>query len=323
MLHANKRVVKRKFGDIPFRQHTPNQREDAMFVKAIEIAVGFTRPIHSISRNYGSTVIQPGAATLFFVNSDGWALTCRHVANQLLIGDQLGAKRQAFLNELATLRGQKKEKQLLRQLKQKYGYSKNVTFELFNNFVNCVEGQLDAEVKLHQDLDAALIHFRNFTRLGCNSFPYFAANGSDLKQGKSLCRLGFPFPEFTNFAYDKITDKIQWINTGRMDTPRFPLEGMVTRHLANDKGQVVGFEMSTPGLRGQSGGPVFDSEGVVWGMQSATGHLDLDFDVNQEVMRNGLRKRVSDSAFLHVGLCIHVDVLKAFMTEHGVKFQEK
>ena len=97
---------------------------------------------------------------------------------------------------------------------------------------------------------------------------------------------------------------------------------MLTRHLVKD-GNVIGFEMSTPGLRGQSGGPVFDSEGVIWGMQSATNHLDLNFDVDQEVFRNGLKKRVRDSAFLHVGHCVHVDVLKDFMNEHKVQFTEK
>jgi hypothetical protein len=97
---------------------------------------------------------------------------------------------------------------------------------------------------------------------------------------------------------------------------------MVTRHLAEGPGTVVGFELSTPGLRGQSGGPAFDAEGHVWGMQFATKHLDLNFDVDLEVVRAGNKKRVSDSAFLHVGHCVHVDALKAFMREHAVEFAE-
>ncbi len=47
-----------------------------MFIQAIEIAAKYTRPLHSMSQNYDSTVIQPGTATLFFVNAEGWALTC-------------------------------------------------------------------------------------------------------------------------------------------------------------------------------------------------------------------------------------------------------
>ena len=97
---------------------------------------------------------------------------------------------------------------------------------------------------------------------------------------------------------------------------------MCTRQLADMSGVVTGVEMSTPGLRGQSGGPVFDTQGRVWGMQSQTGHLDLNFDVDQLVNRDGVQKRVRDSAFLHVGLCVHVDALKAFMRENGVHFDE-
>jgi len=293
-----------------------------MFVRAIDTAASFTRPIHTVGRTYGSTTPVPGAATLFFVNSDGWALTCAHVARQLAASDEVFAKSQAFNAELAALPRNNKYRQRLRDLERKYGYGKGIAIQILNSFVNCVEGPLDVDVHIHNQLDVALLKFNRFTKLLCTSFPVFATNGGDLKQGKFLCRLGFPFPEFTNFEYDKQSDRIRWTQTGRPDTPRFPIEGMVTRHLQGTGGAVIGFEMSTPGLRGQSGGPAFDSDGRVWGMQAATGHLDLDFDVDTEVLRQGEKRRVRDSAFLHVGHCIHLDVLKAFMGQFGVVFAE-
>jgi hypothetical protein len=137
-----------------------------------------------------------------------------------------------------------------------------------------------------------------------------------------LCRLGFPFAEFTNFEYNRDLDKISWTQTGKHMTPRFPIEGMVTRRLLDDQGKILGFEMSTPGLRGQSGGPAFDSKGVIWGLQAMTKHLDLDFDIDQEVLRQGQLKRVHDHAFLHVGGCIHIEVIKNFMRENKVTFKE-
>lgn len=292
-----------------------------MFVQAIEMARQFTRPIHTIARNYGSDLIQPGAATLFFVNADGWALTCRHVAEHLVASDKLAQKRGAYTEELAAIPNGRNMRKQRRKLEQKYDYTRQTTFEAYNNFVDCVEGELNVEIRLHDKLDIALLHFHGFTRLLCRSFPTFAANGADLRPGKFLCRLGYPFPEFTNFEHDPVTDSIRWTNNGRPDTPWFPIEGMMTRRVA-DNGQVIGFETSTPGLRGQSGGPVFDVEGRVWGMQVATMHLDLNFDVDQEVVRNGAKTRAHDNAFLHVGRCIHVDILKAFMTQHGVQFQE-
>jgi hypothetical protein len=293
-----------------------------MFIEAIQIAIQYTRPIFSISRNYGSTTIQPGTASLFFINSDGWALTCRHVANQLDVGAVLGRKAKDFRDELSSHLGEGKKKKILKELEKKYSYKKNTAFELNNRFMNCVEGNLRFHTIKSKKYDIALIKFEGYIKLGCDTFPVFPSDTSSLQPGKMLCRLGFPFPEFTNFAYDDKTDRITWTDSGKTGSPFFPIEGMVTRRLVDDVGQVIGFEMSTPGLRGQSGGPAFDIEGKVWGIQFATKHLDLNFDVDQEVIRKGIKKHVKDSAFLHVGRCIHVDAIKEFLEENGVAFTE-
>lgn len=293
-----------------------------MFVAAIERASQFTRPIHSVMRIWGSSDIIPGAATLFMVNAEGWALTCAHVARQLMAGNQIAEKYRDYTGELAQIPTGKKKRKEMRALARKYDYKKGTPVELRNNFVNCVSGPLECEARIHSSVDLALLKFSHFTQLLCEDFPVFAQHGSELKQGKSLCRLGFPFPEFTNFEYDVDSDQIRWTETGRPDTPCFPIEGMVTRHLLGQDGFVFGFELSTPGLKGQSGGPAFDPEGRVWGMQSATRHLDLDFDVDVELLRAGQKQRVQESAFLHVGHCIHVDILKQFMRDHSVNFDE-
>jgi len=292
-----------------------------MFVNAIAAASGFTRPIHTITRLWRETTVVPGAATLFFVNADGWALTCKHVASQLVAAEQLAAKSATFKAERAHLAAGKKSRQALRALERAHGLASGVTVEMHHRFINCVDGSFQLEMRLHPTLDVALLQFKQFTALRPTAFAVFAARGDELKQGKSLCRLGFPFPEFTNFEYDAEADQIRWTTTGRAETPQFPIDGMVTRHL-NGPGGIVGVEVSTPGLRGQSGGPAFDSDGVVWGMQSATNHLDLNFDVDMDVLRNGKSRHVRDSAFLHVGHCIHVNVLKQFMRDNGVRFQE-
>jgi hypothetical protein len=292
-----------------------------MFVTAIDRAGEFTRPIHSIVRYFGSTDVHPGAATLFFVNGEGWALTCKHVAQQIVGADQLLKRYSDFVAERAALPS-KNRRQLERNLEKQYGFTKNAAVEIRNLFINCVDGPLNARIELHPTLDAALIKFTDYSALLCTSFPVFAKSGDDLKQGKYLCRLGYPFPEFTNYRYDADADQMEWVHEGREDTARVPIEGMVTRHLLGPDGSVVGFEMSTPGLRGQSGGPAFDSDGRVWGMQCATAHLDLDFDIDVDVVRSGAKKRVRDSAFLHVGHCLHVDALKDFMRQHDVDFVE-
>jgi hypothetical protein len=144
-----------------------------------------------------------------------------------------------------------------------------------------------------------------------------------VKQGKFLCRLGFPFPEFTNFRYQEAADDIEWTQEGNIHSPRFPLEGMITRHLADAQG-IYGIELSTPGLRGQSGGPLFDEKGLVYGMQFSTKHMHLGFDMeNKEVMIGGRVKHINDYSFLHLGQCIHASAIKAFLREHGVRYYEE
>ncbi len=293
-----------------------------MFVQAIEIASKYTRPIRSIMRYYGSKSVIKGAATLFFVNDEGWALTCRHVTQVILAAVKINEKYNNFRNELVNQSNSKKPKSK-KAVEDMYKYTKDSPIELRNRFMDCIEGDLKFNIIESNKYDISLIKFFDYSRLLCDSFPVFPIDTTGLKQGKFLCRLGFPFPEFTDFAYDEENDQIMWTSTGKVSSPRFPIEGMVTRHLLGDQGKLVGFEMSTPGLRGQSGGPVFDADGKVWGMQSQTAHLDLDFDVDQEVIRKGHKTRVKDSAFLHVGHCIHVDVIKSFMRENGVNFREE
>ncbi len=293
-----------------------------MFVEAIDKVTKFTRPLHSISRNYRSNDVHPGAATLFFVNKEGWALTCGHVARQIIAAVEINNNYKNFKKELKNREGEMKRNRLLKELEKKYGYTKKKPVELKNRFINCVEGKLKLDIKIHKEVDLTLLKFNDFDKILCDHFPMFPKDTTELKQGKYLCRLGFPFPEFTNYEYSEKNDEIDWSNSGKDSTPQFPIEGMLTRHLMDNKNSLFGFEMSTPGLRGQSGGPVFDKNGFVWSMQSATAHLDLNFDVNEEVVRDGVKNKVSDSAFLHVGHCIHINVIKLFMNENSVSFDE-
>jgi hypothetical protein len=289
-----------------------------MFVGAIETASKFTRPVHTIVRYWDTTEVVPATATLFIVNGQGWALTCKHVA-QLILARGISERYARFKADCAA--SKKKSRSTINQIGQQHGYKKGEIVELQNLLVNCVDGPLEMDSILHSTADLALIKFRGYKKLLCDHFPVFAADGRDLKPGKVLCRLGFPFPEFTNFRYNNNADQIEWTKEGRNTTPRFPLEGMVTRNL-HDGDKIFGFELSTPGLKGQSGGPAFDSEGRIWGVQFATNHLDLDFDVNMEVIRAGKKRRVLDYAFLRVGYAVHIDLIKDFMHENSVTFQE-
>jgi len=294
-----------------------------MFINAIEIASEFTRPIHTITKTYKGANIIPGAATLFFINNEGYALTCRHVVELLLKSEVITDNYNKFKIERDQLKKGKNYNRQLGTLLLKYNIKNDTTVLIKNSFVDCVDKMSGFSSIVHPHFDLALIKFNDFSHLNSPNFAIFKKDTLDIKQGKFLCRLGYPFPEFTNFSYNKTNDDIEWNSKSQNGSPKFPIEGMITRFLADQNGK-YGIELSTPGLRGQSGGPLFDSDGIVYGMQSRTKHLHLGFDIeNKEILSKGKLKKVNNYSFLHLGECISVKVIKDFLKQNNVSFQEK
>ncbi|MBR6472349.1 MAG: trypsin-like peptidase domain-containing protein [Firmicutes bacterium] len=294
-----------------------------MFADAIEKVGGFTRPIKFITRNYKDNVIAPGCATLFFVNDEGWALTCKHVAKEIIAADQMNNNFNKFKADLMSLQGNPKAKALTKGLEQKYNIAPKKAIQMKVQFPECVNGQCAIDITLDPDHDVALLHFRGYDRIMYHGHAVFSKDSKRIRPGDTLVRLGFPFPEFSDFSYDEEHDDIIW-SQGRSTTPRFPIDGMYTRNVADKEGRLVGIELSTPGLRGQSGGPLFDSNGLIYGMQSLTKHLHLGFDmINEHMVINGRPQTINNQPFLHVGHCVHVDVIKAFLDKQGVKYYEE
>lgn len=293
-----------------------------MFVEAIERVDSFVRPIASIVRYYGSSEIIPACSTMFFVNEHACAVTCKHVAEQLHKADDIYRNYLTFKGELRTI---PRELQTRRQpeLEQKYGLRPDRIIRLRNLFTRCVDQFSSIRYHFHPTQDLAVIQFVGYQQILYRSHAFFLRDSGKVRQGKYLCRLGFPFAEFTNYRYNPQLDDIEWTADGRSKTPRFPIDGIITRNRA-ENGEIVSIEMSTPGLQGQSGGPLFDTNGTIYGMQSMTRHLHLGFDlIDREVVVNGRRQRVTDHPFLHVGDCVHVDVIKKFLRDLSINYYEE
>ena len=294
-----------------------------MFEPAIDKILQYTRPLHSISRTYGGLII-PGTSTFFFVNDSGVAVTCKHVMNLIPAADEINRNFLQFKAERDRIPKDAKYKRNLQGLELKYKYHAETTIQLKNNFLNCFDKIEEITCHAHPTLDLAILEFKGFNKLFYNSHARFISDSSKIKQGKYLCRIGFPFPEFNNFKHNPDIDDIEWTNTGNPNSPSFPIDGIVTRFVADPAvNGITGIEMSTPGLKGQSGGPLFDTDGNVYGMQSATSHLHLGFDMkDKEIIQDGKKGKVSNYPFLHVGICVHVDRIKEFLAQHKINFSE-
>jgi S1-C subfamily serine protease len=143
--------------------------------------------------------------------------------------------------------------------------------------MRAVDFQIDPEA------DVAIARLENADLSGMSVFPVFQNPSSDPRPGTSLCRLGFPFVQVTA-AFDDVTGRFTLQNFA--PPPMFPNDGIHTRiMIAPDpaKNRSVKFiETSTPGFMGQSGGPLFDVEGQVWGIQYKTSFLELGFSPKKQ-----------------------------------------
>lgn len=293
-----------------------------MFVEALDQVDQFTRAIHFICRYHGSAEIIPQTATMFFVNEQGCAVTCKHVADNLIYSDKFYTRYLQFRKEFRYFEREKVAALEKKRLEEKYGLRSDSLIRIKSSFPDSVHGDYRLVIHRHPVYDLAIVQFQGYSEIKYKGFARLLKDETKVRPGRTLCRLGYPFPEFSNYRFNKDTDDIEWSQSGRISTPAFPIDGIITRQVADQNG-IFGIEMSTPGLKGQSGGPLFDTKGIVYGMQSATQHLHLGFDqVNREVISEGIRKRVSNFPFLNVGRCVHVRIIKEFLRAKKIKFYE-
>jgi S1-C subfamily serine protease len=176
-----------------------------------------------------------------------------------------------------------------------------------------------AEFRVLEAGDIAVGLLEGFDPASIANYPVFK-NPESLPIGTSLCKLGFPFHE-ASAQYDEATG-MSALAPGTLPVPRFPIEGIYTRNFLAGHDQqhnrdILFIETSSPGLKGQSGGPVFDVNGVVWGIQSHTRHFPLGF--SPKVTKGG--KETEENQFLNVGYAAHPSALAAFLNENGVAFR--
>ena len=151
-------------------------------------------------------------------------------------------------------------------------------------------------------------------------YPVFK-DPEKLRPGTSLCRTGFPFiKDVTEF--DENTGGFR-IKKGVLPMAFFPNEGIHTRNIFMGRSRDGDFEKlyvetSSPGIKGQSGGPIFDKNGCIAGMQAFTQHFALDFRPSAV---NEKGETVEVNQFMNIGVGVHVKTIRAILDSKGVKYE--
>lgn len=295
-----------------------------MFVEALKQVQRYTAPVIVTWRLLNGKV-HAGVGTCIIVNADGWVLTAAHVVAPLadLQRDRPAVEaHRAALSEIeADARLDDKRKRRERQRVHSKSTPTWVTDAMLTFAMPGKElHETPQRDSIHTvpEIDLALSRLPGFEPLPDAVYPIFRQPVGEM-YGRTLCRLGFPFHEISA-VYDESAGTFR-IDVGTWPPAFFPIDGLYTRDAvmgttADGRYERVFIEITTPGLRGQSGGPVFDSRGHVWGVQSQTIHLDLGFTA--AVRRDGLE--VEEHQFLNVGRAVHGDTVTRYLRDMGVAF---
>jgi hypothetical protein len=172
-----------------------------------------------------------------------------------------------------------------------------------------------------RQIDICVGRLEPFDPKWITEYPVFR-DPDTIRPGTSICRLGFPFAQVES-EFDE-SSKAFRIKKGVLPLPLFPNDGIHTRNVVRGRSKEGNYEMlyvetSSPGLKGQSGGPIYDKEGNIYAMQVQTIHMPLGFQPTAEYEG----KRVVENQFINVGLGIHSKTIQTILRDRNVRFQVK
>lgn len=287
-----------------------------MFVQAIDNVRDAIRPMHIIRRRFGDNAILPDIATLFFVNEFGYAVTSKRVSMVLKAAADTDQLYKLYLKKRSELAHDESYRFALKRLEKDMKLTSESLIQIRYMFMGCAKGNIRIQCTPHPKYDLALLHFATDGEFLYRKHVTFAADVP--KQGQSVCRLGFPMPEFKNFRFNEEKDVIEFTDIGSSSSSLLALDGTVTRFLSDGE-RSFAVETTNAGPIGMNGSPLFDTEGRVVGMQSGIGVMLLGADVK---MQSPNHEPYVDHGTMHLAVHTHLDVIKDFLHAQNVLFYE-
>ncbi len=283
-----------------------------MFSEAIQKIEGFIRPTIICKRTENGEVSAEGA-TIIIINKEGWFLGATHKFEVIPL---LKRHRQ----EKETMASNRKNFESMNTPTAKKELEKlkpDPNWLTASSIWPGTDGQKIVDLDVIPEADLLLGRLDPFDASTVTNYPVFKDPSKPLPAGTSLCKVGYSYTALTT----KYDEKKNNFSLDFKNLVTSPLDGIYTRDIAfhtpeERKIPIKFIETSSPGLRGQSGCPVFDAEGRVWGMHSKSHHLPLDTNASTKIGEETMQI----PQFLSVSWAVHPEVITGFLKERKISF---
>ena len=297
-----------------------------MFSTAVPIATGFTRPMVISSRTaQGACATTIGACVV--VNRAGWILTAGHLLEIVRRQQESARRHEGYRGNVVEFhRDTAADKRFRKRGVRTFQRPAESTVRNHSVWWG-TDGASLVDAKIVPAADLAFGRLDPFDPASVPRYPVLKDPSRGYAPGRSLCKLGYPLHQIEP-VFDEAANTFT-LPPGSVPLPALPLEGMFTRIVNTrvpgsgdrdgDADPSLFIETSTPSLIGQMGGPVFDAEAVVWGIQSHTMHHSLGF---RPPVPGGRQGQV-EHQFLNTGLAVHASVVRGVLDAAGVEYESE
>ncbi len=287
-----------------------------MFSKAYNLAKLFTHPL-VVAMRYHDKTVESGLGAFVVLNDDGWLMTAAHNFGAAFAFGQHQQELAQYNEKIEKLNANTQIKDHQRKL---LAQALKPNPKWITDFAIMLAGQRIEilEHYFYQQNDIAFIRVDKSFIKGQILFPKII-NPSVINPGTSLCKFGFPFIE-VKANFNTVTNQFDLLQN-LLPVPFFPIEGIYTRNVlmgktADGAMDILFLETSSPGLKGQSGGPICDTEGNIYAIQSQNVTIPLGFTGTVEINK----KKVEENQFFNAGIGVHPQILVDLLVKHNIKF---
>lgn len=288
-----------------------------MFTDALKLATRYTYPV-IVSRRHFDRTTESGCAAFVVLNEEGWIATAAHLLGAFTAFERSAREIARYYEKILSIQqaphlGSEEKRRKVFRLKTDPKWVTHLTFWWGRDGVQL------KDVRLLPEADLAVGRLDPFDPEAFRPFPVLK-DPACLDVGTPLCKLGYPFQRI-DASFDESGGEFR-LSTGPLPLSGFPVEGIYTRTIpagksADGRYDIKFLETSTPGLTGQSGGPLFDARGTVWGVQSRT-------DIHSFRIRTQFhsRGRAADEVLsLNLGIAIHPELFVRYLADNGIRFR--